>query len=72
MHYDKKAKKFKSQISINNKRIGLGRFDTVEEAFETTKKAKELYIKDMAIKWKSTITTECYDALFNRKIEITD
>ena len=35
-------------------------------------RAKEDYIRHVANKWKNQITEECYQALLNYKIEITD
>ena len=50
----------------------LGTFDTIEEAFNAYKIAKEAYIKEVANKWKDQITEECYEAMYNYKVEITD
>lgn len=48
--FDKECKKWKAQISINNKRTRLGRFNTAEKASETYQKAKkernEQYLKE--------------------------
>ena len=40
--------------------------------FQVYKVAKEDYIRHVANKWKNQITEECYQALLNYKIEITD
>lgn len=52
----------------------LGTFDTPEEAFQTYKEYKESYIKQVAeIEYtKGNITKQCYDAMMNYQVEITD
>ena len=50
----------------------LGCFKTEIEAFEAYKTAKELYIKEVANKFKSQIDNRAYNALMNYKVEITD
>jgi len=70
----KDKNKFKSSVSLKNKQVTLGRFDTPEEAFKAYKKAKEYQIKEVATEYYSTgrITLEVYNAIMNYKIEITD
>jgi hypothetical protein len=65
-------KKFKGSIQLKGKQVTLGRFNTPEEAFQAYKTAKEAYIKEVADKWKDRITKECYGALYNYVVEITD
>lgn len=55
---------------VNSRHVGT--FITVEEAFQAYKTAKERCIKEVADKWKELITEECYQALNNYKVEITD
>ena len=50
----------------------LGYFDTPEEAFYVYKTNKEVYIKEMANKWKDQIDHRTHEALMNWEIEITD
>ena len=50
----------------------LGRFGTVEEAFQAYKKAKESYIKEVAEKWKDHIDPRVYKSLMNWTVEIDD
>lgn len=50
----------------------LGTFKTSEEAFEAYKITKEVYIKVVADKYKHQITEQCYQALYNYQVEITD
>lgn len=70
--YDKDRNKFQSKFWSNNKPVHLGRFDTPEEAFYAYKKAKESYIKSVALKWKDQIDPRAYDALMNYQVDITD
>lgn len=68
----KKGNKFQATLSINNKTTYLGCFDTIEEAFQTYKIAKEENIKKIANKYKHQITKACYQALINYKVNIND
>ena len=47
-------------------------FDTVEEAFQAYKVAKEKHIKEVADKWKDFIDPRVYQAMYNYEVEITD
>lgn len=64
--------KFRSRVSVNNREVALGVFDTSEEAFQAYKKAKEAYIKEVAGKWRGRVDNRVYEALLNYEIEITD
>lgn len=46
----------------------LGYFDNKEDAFESYRKAKEQFIKDMADKYVHEIPKKLYDAMYNYKI----
>lgn len=70
--FDKSRKKYITHIGINNKNLYVGAFDTVEEAFQAYKTAKEAYIKEVADKWKDLITEQVYQALINYKVGIDD
>ena len=76
VYYNKQNKKYRSQISkIENgkkQRVYLGLYNTPQEAFESYKKAKENYIKQVADEYKPYIPKELYDAMYNYKVEITD
>lgn len=63
-----------SRIQLANKQIHLGSFDTVEEAFNAYKIAKEKYIKELAEKYfqEGKITERVYNALMKYEVEITD
>lgn len=64
--------KYGAQIHKDGRKIMLGRYDTVEEAFYVYKEAKENYIKEIANRYKDVIPLEVYNALCEWKIEITD
>lgn len=64
--------KFSSRVGVGKSRKFLGYFDTKQEAFKTYKKAKEEYLKSLAIKYKDQLDSKVYKAIINYKIEITD
>ena len=70
--YDKERKKFQARMWVYNKPKFLGRYETVDEAFQTYKTNKEKHIKGMAETWKDVIDFRAYEALVNYKVEITD
>lgn len=47
-------------------------FDTIEEAFQAYKQAKENQIKKMADEYKDKIPLKLYEAMYNYQVEITD
>lgn len=68
----RRGNSFRSKISIEGKQISIGTYKTIALAFEAYKIEKEKYIKQLANKYKDTITENCYKALMNWVIEITD
>ena len=66
----------KTFVAIVRKNKGkseyLGHFKTEIEAFNAYKKAKELYIKEVANKWKDKIDERAYNALMNYEVNIDD
>ncbi len=68
----KASGKYGSQLQLNGTIKFLGYHDTIEEAFQKYKEAKELHIKELANKWKDKISEKVYKALMNYKVEITD
>lgn len=46
--WDKAAKKWLSQIQVNNKKIKLGRFENINDAAEAYRQAASLYFKEFA------------------------
>ena len=73
VHYSKSNNKYIAQLKDgNSNNIILGKFDTPTEAFYEYKKAKELYIKKIADKYKDEIPKKLYDAIYKYEVEITD
>ena len=66
------GKSYVVNLSKYGKNTYIGTFKTPEEAFQAYKIAKEVYIKEVADKWKGQITEQTYKALINYNIEITD
>ena len=66
------GKKYQAQLNKNSKKIPLGVFNTIEEAFNAYKTAKETFLKELADKYKATISEEVYYALKNFQININD
>lgn len=72
VHYDKGRKKYTSTIINNGKTISLGRFGSVEDAFDVYKFEKERKIKDLATKYKNQLKPSVFETLMNYTLEITD
>jgi hypothetical protein len=72
----KRGKKFQTYCRnpFYNTQEFLGTYDNLTLAFQTYKEAKELYIKQLAKEEydKGNITKQCYNAMMNYKVEITD
>jgi len=61
--------KYRARLKMSSKDKCLGYFNTIEEATDSYKKAKENYIKETAEKYKATITLQVYEALIRYKVE---
>ena len=74
--YNKQCKKYQAQCNINGKFIGLGLYNTPEEAFNAYKIAKEQEIKrvaeDCVLKGYITKDSRLYNAMINYQVEIDD
>jgi hypothetical protein len=70
--FNKSKQRFEANVGIHGRQIYLGTFNTIEEAFQVYKTAKESYIKEVAEIWKNKITEDTYNAMINHKILITD
>ena len=75
--WDKERNKFIAYCRIldknnNRKKIYLGRYNTIEEAFLEYKHFKENYIKEVADEYKDLIPIKLYNAMYEWKIEIND
>lgn len=67
-----KTGKYRSESYMNGKHNSFGSFNCPIKAFEAYKVAREAYYKEKAEQWKGKISDEAYEALKNRKVEITD
>ena len=71
--WHKRDKAFVATINKNKGRSEyLGYFNTELEAFKAYKKAKEVFVKEQANKWKSHIDERAYNALMNYTVNIDD
>lgn len=64
--------KYSAQFTHNSEHKHIGVFNTLEEAFQAYKTAKEQHIKEVADKWKDKIDPRVYQAMYNYQVEITD
>jgi hypothetical protein len=72
--YKTRDKVFEVQCNLNGKETYLGRRSTPEQGFLLYKQYKESYIKQVAQEEysKGNITKQCYEAMMNYEVEITD
>jgi hypothetical protein len=67
-----KIGKYCAQLGLFGDRKHLGYFETVQEAFQAYKTAKEAHVKHMAELYKDQIDIRVYEALMAYQVEITD
>jgi hypothetical protein len=76
VYYDKRRDKYRASINYGDGRVHtLGRFDTIEEAFNAYKIAKEIHIKDVAETYYSKlnlIPVKLYEAMLRYEVNIDD
>ena len=71
--WHKASKSFVAQVNRNKgKPERLGYFKTEIEAFNSYKKAKEEYLKELADKYKDLLDPRAYEALYNYTVDIDD
>ena len=70
--YCKRDKVYKAILSRDGSVVNLGQSKDVRKSFQLYKKAKEVYVKEVAEAWKGRIDEKVYQALINYKVEITD
>lgn len=74
--YFKQNKKYRALCNINRKYKSLGYYNTIEQAFNTYKQAKEQEIKRVAdecvLKGFITKDSRLYNAMINYQVKITD
>lgn len=61
-----------ASCTTRNKKVFLGSYDNIEEAFNVYKEFKEKYIKRIADEYVDFIPSKLYNALYNYTIEIND
>ena len=76
VYLHKKSNKYVAQCNIEEKgkekRVWLGEYKTIEEAFYSYKMFKENYIKQVADEYKNLIPQKLYEALYKYEVEIND
>ena len=72
--FSKRAKSFKyiGLVNINGVQKNVGRYDTPEDAFKAYKEAKESYVKEVAERYKSSISIRAYNELLKYEVSIDD
>lgn len=68
----KKGKKYQSFINKGKGQLFIGTYSTPEEGFKEYKKHKEMWIKEVAYKWKDKVDNRIIEALMNYTVNITD
>lgn len=71
-HYKNTNKYISKYNDTPNNRKYLGVFQTITDAFNAYKYAKESQLKDMAYEYKNKIPKKLYDAMIAYEVEITD
>lgn len=61
--------RFRAKIGINGRSTHLGYFDTVSEAYQAYKAAKERYVKSKALEWANRIEWNVFVALMNWSLD---
>lgn|SRR5574344_575538 len=66
--------KYQARLMLRPHHLYLGTYETIEEAFNAYRHAKEAHIKEVAQEYynKGEITERVYDALMKYEVEITD
>ena len=74
--YHKRNRKYEARCNINGEKIGLGLYNTIEEAFNAYKQAKEQEIKRVAdecvLKGYMAKDSRLYKAMISYQIQIDD
>lgn len=72
VYFNRPRKKYIANLNCRKSQKHLGMFRTPEEAFRAYKQAKESYVKEVANKWKGSISSETYQALMKWEVNIDD
>lgn len=71
-HKGKYRARCRKKVNGVRKRIEIGCFNTIEEAFQAYKTERERYIKEVADQYKGCISQNVYESMYNYKVEIDD
>ena len=69
---DKRTNKFKAECNQKSKKIHLGEYNSLEDAFQSYKSFKESIIKETADEYKNKIPEKLYNAMYSYQVEIDD
>ena len=72
VHYHKPLNKFRAQLNIYGKRVHIGYYEDIFSAFQAYKENRELYIKELAKKYRSSMDVRAYNALMSYVVDIGD
>lgn len=64
-HWSKRAEKWLSSVSVDNKQVHLGTFDTELEAHLAYIKSKEILVRQEALFWFGKVEPRAYEALIS-------
>lgn len=64
--------KYVARCGFNGSRLNLGRFDTIEEAFDAYVTCKKMELKRLANKYKDELDARVYNALINYEFSVDD
>ena len=71
--WDKVTSKYKATCNNGSGTAKtIGRYSSVQEAFQAYKSYKESVIRQVAEKYKHQLDTRAYEALLNYQVEVTD
>lgn len=64
-YWSKRAEKWLSSVSVDNKQVHLGSFDTELEAHLAYIKSKEVLVRQEALFWFGKVEPRAYEALIS-------
>lgn len=66
--FEKESCSYKAQLSVNGKRLTLGRFKCPSEAYQSYKTAKERHVRNKALEWANRIDWNVFVALMEWRL----
>lgn len=70
--YDRERDCYRAECNNGKSHIFIGYYQNQHDAFVSYKKFKEKLIKETAIKYKKSIPTKLFNALYNYEVDIND